>query len=266
MHATERERLILEYLDQKGFVSFPDLERRVKASPATIRRDLERLKSAGLITRVHGGAKRAEGTKKPPAPQDPTHAVLAGVPLRENIQRYRPQKEAIGRAAAKLCNAGEAIMIDGGSTTLQMCQHLGDLNMQVLTNSLPIVNALLMQPGTRVLVPSGQVFREQNIILSAAGDDGMPRFHAPKLFMGAASIGAAGLMQADIILVGAERRLMDRADEIIVLVDSSKFDGHSGHVVCQLDEIDVLVTDSGISAEHAKMLEKAGVRLVVAQD
>jgi DeoR family ulaG and ulaABCDEF operon transcriptional repressor len=259
MHATERERLILEYLDQKGFVSFPDLERRVKASPATIRRDLERLKSAGLITRVHGGAKRAAGAQPP---QDPTH--LAGVPLRENIQRYRPQKEAIGRAAAKLCNAGEAIMIDGGSTTLQMCQHLGDLNMQVLTNSLPIVNALLMQPGTRVLVPSGQVFREQNIILSAAGDDGMPRFHAPKLFMGAASIGAAGLMQADIILVGAERRLMDRADEIIVLVDSSKFDGHSGHVVCQLDEIDILVTDSGISAEHAKMLEKAGVRLVVA--
>jgi DeoR family ulaG and ulaABCDEF operon transcriptional repressor len=147
-----------------------------------------------------------------------------------------------------------------------MCEHLAGLNMQVLTNSLHIVNALIGQAGTRVLVPAGQVFREQNIILSAAGDDGMPRFHAPRLFMGAASLGAAGLMQADVILVTAERSLMERADEIIVLVDSSKFDGPSGHVVCRLEEIDVVITDSRISPEHVKMLEKAGVKLVIARD
>jgi DeoR family ulaG and ulaABCDEF operon transcriptional repressor len=266
MHAAERERLILEFLDQKGFVSFRDLERGVAASPATLRRDLERLTGAGLITRVRGGAKRGEGAKPSSSTPDPTGVVLAGVPLQESLHRNLSQKRAIGRAAAKLCSAGEAIMIDGGSTTLQMCQHLADLNMQVLTNSLPIVNVLLAQPDTRVLVPAGQLFREQNIILSAAGDDGMPRFHAPKLFMGAASVGAAGLMQADIILVAAERRLMDRADEIIVLVDSSKFDGPSGHVVCPLQEIDVVVTDAGISAGHTKMLEAAGVRLVVATE
>ncbi len=265
MHAAERERLILDYLDRKGFVSFQDLEQRVAASPATLRRDLERLTNAGLITRVRGGAKRAEGAKSAPS-QGTARSGLDGVPFHENIHRNRPQKEAIGRAAAKLCNAGEAIMIDGGSTTLQMCQHLADLSMQVLTNSLHIVNALLLQPGTRVLVPAGQVFREQNIVLSAAGDDGMPRFHSPKLFMGAAAVGAAGLMQADIILVGAERRLMERADEIIVLVDSSKFDGPSGHVVCPLQDIDIVVTDSGVSAEHSRMLEQAGVRLVIATE
>jgi DeoR family transcriptional regulator, ulaG and ulaABCDEF operon transcriptional repressor len=265
MHSAERDKLILEYLDQKGFVSFQDLERRVEASPATLRRDLSRLTRAGLISRVRGGARRAEGAKRSTSSAESARAGLAGVPFQENIHRHRPQKEAIGRAAAKLCSAGEAVMIDGGSTTLQMCQHLAGLNMQVLTNSLHIVNTLISQAGTRVLVPAGQVFREQNIILSAAGDDGMPRFHAPKLFMGAASLGAAGLMQADIILVAAERRLMDRADEIIVLVDSSKFDGPSGHVVCRLEEIDVVVTDSGISPEHVKMLEKVGVKLVIAK-
>jgi DeoR family ulaG and ulaABCDEF operon transcriptional repressor len=82
--------------------------------------------------------------------------------------------------------------------------------------------------------------------------------------MGAASIGPAGLMQADIILVTAERRLIERADQIIVLVDSSKFTGPSGHVVCRLDEIDTVVTDSGISAQHKKMLENAGIRVVIA--
>jgi DeoR family transcriptional regulator, ulaG and ulaABCDEF operon transcriptional repressor len=262
MHSAEREKVILECLGQRGFISFQDLERRVQASPATIRRDLERLTTAGLITRVRGGARLADGAAKT-ARAESGNRHLNGVPFHENIHRNRPQKEAIGQAAAKLCNAGEGVMIDGGSTTLQMCPHLAGLNLQVLTNSLHIVSALLAQAGTRLLVPAGQVFPEQNIILSAAGDDGMPRFHAPKLFMGAASLGPAGLMQADIILVGAERRLIDRADEIIVLVDSSKFDGPSGHVVCRLDEIDVVITDPGISSQHARMLEKVGVELII---
>ena len=95
-------------------------------------------------------------------------------------------------------------------------------------------------------------------------DDGMQRFHAPKLFMSAAAAGSAGLMQADIMLVGVERRLIDRADEIIVLLDSSKFDGPSGHIVCGLDEIDVLITDRGVSPRYAQMVQDAGVKLIVA--
>jgi DeoR family ulaG and ulaABCDEF operon transcriptional repressor len=265
MHSAEREKLILECLGQRGFISFQDLEKRMDASPATIRRDLEKLVGAGLITRVRGGAQLSErGKKKGLSAANTGH--LQGVPFHENIHRHRPQKEAIGRTAATLCTAGEGIMIDGGSTTLQMCAHLAGLGLQVLTNSLHIVSALLNQAGTRLLVPAGQVFPEQSIILSADGDDGMPRFHAPKLFMGAASLGPAGLMQADIILVTAERRLIERADQIIVLADSSKFDGPSGHVACRLEEIDIVVTDRGIGPQHIRMLEKAGVRVVVAED
>ena len=155
-------------------------------------------------------------------------------------------------------------MIDGGSTTLQMCRHLEGLNLQVLTNSLHIVSALLAQPGTRVLVPGGSVFREQNIILTAAGDETMPRFHAPRLFMGAAAVGAQGVMQADVVLVAAERRLIERAEELILLVDSSKFQG-SGNVVCNLDEIDIVVTDKGSSKRDLAMLRGAGIQVIVAE-
>ncbi len=261
MHAAEREKMILDSLGERGFVSFRDLEARVAASPATIRRDLDRLEEAGLIARIRGGAKRVG----PAGSTGPTiDEGLSGIPFHENIGRNRAAKEAIGRAAARLCVAGEGVMIDGGSTTLQMCPHLDGLGLQVLTNSLHIVSALLPQPTTRILVPAGQVFREQNIVLSAAGDDGMPRFHAPKLFLGAASMGPAGLMQADVILVAAERRLIDRADEIIVLVDSSKFSGPSGNVVCALDEIDIVVTDSGIDSDYVAMMEAAGISVIIA--
>jgi DeoR family ulaG and ulaABCDEF operon transcriptional repressor len=260
MHSAERARFILDTLKQRGFISFRDLEKQLSESAATIRRDLRQLDDQGLVERVRGGVKRIHDQTETP------DRTLSGVPFHENIHRHRPQKQAIGRAAAKLCNPGEAVMIDGGSTTLQMCPHLAGLNLQVLTNSLHIVNALLTQPGTRVLVPGGQVFSEQNIILSAAGDDGMPRFHAPRLFLGAAALGPAGLMQADIILVAGERRFIDRADEIIVMVDSSKFDGPSGHVVCPLDEIDTIITDSGITAARIALLEKAKVKVIVAAD
>lgn len=261
MHATEREGLILRLLRTRGFVSFQDLESQVEASPATLRRDLERMSQEGRLQRVRGGAQLPQDEPKRGA----SVQRLAGAPFHENIAINAPQKRAIGKAAAGLCKQNEAIMIDGGSTTLQMCSHMEGLNLQVLTNSLHIVSALLPQSGTRILLPAGTVFREQNIILSAAGEESMPRFHAPKLFMGAAAVGPQGIMQADVVLVAAERRLIERADEVILLVDSSKFRGPSGHVVCGLEEVDVVVTDDKVTSAERKMVEKAGVKLVVAE-
>lgn len=257
MHAAERERRIFEALRPTGFVSYRDLEVLLDASPATIRRDLTRLEESGQIVRVHGGAKLPEG-------DDTSGPRLMGTPFDQNITQNLGLKQAIGKAAAALCQPGEGVMIDGGTTTLQMCPHLDGLGLQVLTNSLHIVNALLPQAGTRILLPSGAVFREQNIILAPAGEESMPRFHAPRLFMGAAAIGPQGVMQADPVLVAAERRLIDRAEEVILLVDSSKFSTQSGTIVCGLDEIDTVITDSGIAPEMAAVLQDAGVKLVVA--
>jgi DeoR family ulaG and ulaABCDEF operon transcriptional repressor len=260
MHASQREQLILETLSESGFIAYRELEARLDASPATIRRDLTRLEGAGQIVRVHGGARLADqtGDRREAAPR------LAGVPFTQSITERLAQKQAIGRAAAALCQPGEAVMIDGGSTTLQMCPHLAGLDLQVLTNSLHIIDALLPQSGTRLLVPSGVIFREQNIILAPHGEESMPRFHAPKLFMGAAAVGPQGVMQQDVILVAAERKLIDRADRLILLVDSSKFTSSSGAIVCELDEVDVLVTDGGIPKEMRDMLEKANVELIIA--
>ena len=260
MHATERERLILDLIRARGFIGFQELDQRVDASPATIRRDLERLATEGRIERVRGGARLSPPTDA--GPSDWAH--LNGAPFHENIGRNAPQKAAIGRAAAGLCRRGEAVIIDGGSTTLQMCSHLDRLDLQVLTNSLHIVSALLPQPNTRIAIPGGVVFREQNIVLSAGEDDGASRYHASKMFLGAEAVGRHGVMQSDVLLVQAERGLLRRADELVLLVDSSKFSASAGHVVCPLKDIDTVVTDDGISPSHVAMLEQAGVSVVIA--
>jgi len=261
MHATERERLIIEAMGPNGFVRYRDLEARLAASPATIRRDLSRLEEEGVIHRVRGGAKLSESHGGRPEGA----ARLAGTPFAQSITEHLAQKQAIGRAAAQLCQHGEGIMIDGGTTTLQMCPHIGGLDLSVLTNSLHIANALLPQPGTQILLPSGTLFREQNIILAPAGEESMPRFHAPKLFMGAAAVGPQGVMQQDVILVAAERRLIDRAEQVILLVDSSKFTSSSGAIVCGLDEVDIVVTDRGVQPQTLAMLEKAGPKVIVVE-
>src|SRR5580698_4333711 len=134
-------------LEKRGFVSFRELDRRLSASPATVRRDLDRLETAGRIVRVHGGAKVPEAAMR----------NLQGVPFHENIKKHAAAKAAIGKAAARLCVPGESIIIDGGSTTLQMCPHLQGLELAVVTNSLHIVSALMPQQRTRVYLPAGSL-------------------------------------------------------------------------------------------------------------
>jgi DeoR family ulaG and ulaABCDEF operon transcriptional repressor len=258
MHSAEREALIIRVISERGFIRTQELLQRVAASPASVRRDLVRLTEAGRIERIRGGARLAGSDLF----ADAHGGRLEGVPFHENIARHAREKQAIGRAAAEICRRGEAVIIDGGSTTLQMCAHLQGLDLQVLTNSLHIVSALLPQPNTRISIPGGTLFREQNIVLSAYEIDGADRYRASKMFMGAAAVSRHGLQQNDVLLVQAERRLLSRADELIVLVDSSKFSESAGHVVCALDEVSTIITDQGLSDSEAKTLEALGPKVI----
>lgn len=253
MHATERDDLILDLLTEQGFASLQQLCERLEASPATVRRDLERLESNGRLQRVRGGARPVEPAGR-----------LEGTPFELNLRRHLDRKAAIGRAAAALCDDNEAVIIDGGTTTLQMCPHLHGRHLQVLTNSLHIIDALLRHASVQLSVPGGSVFREQNIILSPFEDDNLKRYHASKMFMGAAAIGPRGLLQADSILIQAERKLMERAESLVVLVDSSKFQAGAGLQLCGLDSIDTVITDAGVRKEDLAVLRKAQIEVIVA--
>ena len=257
MHAVERERTILSILGKRGFVSIRELDRQLRASPATLRRDLDRLEIAGRIVRVHGGA------KMPGAPL--SGAEMNGaqdLPGGEDMERLAVAEAAIGKAAARLCSPGESIIIDAGSATLKMCPHLAGLHLEVVTNSLDIVAALLPQSTTRISMPAGALYRKQNILLSPFNDDGTSHCFASKLFVGAAGVSPRGLMQTDLILLQAGRRLMALARQVIVLVDSAKFRSQTGEAVCPLGESMTVITDDAISDLHAKFVEDSGAQLI----
>ena len=256
MHESERHRLILSAVQDRPVATVPDLVTLTAASEATIRRDIATLHMQKKLRRVRGGAESI-------AP--PQFVGLAGRPFSVNEGVRIAEKRAIARAAVDLCEDGEAVIINGGTTTFQMVHPLSAKRLQVFTNSFPIAEHLLKHSKNTVLLPGGAIYREQNIILSPFDDDGSRHFYARRMFMGCQGLAALGLMEGDPLLIQAEQKLIGQADELVVLADSTKFGRRSSLLLCPLSRIHTVITDDGISDRDARMLEAADIRLIVAQ-
>ncbi|MFD1795369.1 DeoR/GlpR transcriptional regulator [Paracoccus aurantiacus] len=255
MLETERHRIILSAVQEKPVVTVADLCALTGASEATVRRDIGTLHLAKKLRRVRGGAE---------AIAPPLFAGINARPFAVNQTVNVAEKRAIAQAAVDLCEDGEAIIINGGTTTFQMVHPLATKRMQVFTNSFPIAEHLLKQSKNTVLLPAGAIYREQNIILSPFDADGSSHFYARRMFMGCRALGPLGLMEGDPLLVQAEQKLIGQADELIVLADSSKFRQRSSLLLCPLSRIHTVITDDGIGDREAQMLEAAEIRLIVA--
>jgi DeoR family transcriptional regulator, ulaG and ulaABCDEF operon transcriptional repressor len=256
MHEKERHRIILTSVQEKPVVTVQELVDLTESSEATIRRDIAALHLQKRLRRVRGGA---EGITPP------QFVGLAGRPFRVNETINAAQKRAIAREAVKLCKDGESIIINGGTTTMQMAHFLNGHRCQVFTNSFPIAEHLLHHSKNTIMVSGGMIYREQNIILSPFENDVTRNFYAQKLFISAKGIGPLGLMEADPLLIQAEQKLINQADELVALIDSSKFRERSSLILCGLDRISTVITDEGIKDNESNMLEEAGVKLIVAE-
>ena len=256
MHERERHQIILSAVQERTVATVAELVELTDSSEATIRRDIAAMHQDKRVRRVRGGAE---------ALLLPQQSSLIGRPFSVNEAINAVAKKAIAREAVALCEEGDDIIINGGTTTFQMVHGLATRRLQVLTNSLPIAEHLASNSRVTLMLAGGTLYREQNIILSPFDDGFTMHFSARRMFMGAHSIGRLGLMESDPLVIQGEQRLMGQADELVVLVDSSKFHNRSSLVFCALEKIDVLITDDGIDDASAAMIEAADIRLVVAE-
>src|SRR3954447_15118009 len=254
MHEKERHRIIVAAVQERPVVTVPELVELTSSSEATIRRDIAALHVEKRLRRVRGGAE---------ALSPPQFVGLAGRPFSVNETLNSGKKRAIAREAVQLCGDGEPIIINGGTTTFQMVHFLGQRRMPIFTNSFPIAEHLLKHSKNTVMLSGGTIYREQNIILSPFDNDVTRNFYARRMFMGAQGLGPLGLMEGDPLLIEAEQKLIDQADELVVLVDSSKFGQRSSLILCGLKRIATVITDDGLRDQDARMLEAAGVGLIV---
>lgn len=256
MHEKERHEIILSTVQDRPVATVVELCSLTGASEATIRRDISTLHESKKLRRVRGGAEALRPNEFP---------GLAGRPFSVNATLNIEQKQAIARAAVDLCSDGDPIIINGGTTTFQMVHPLASKRCQVFTNSFPIAEHLLKHSKNTVLISGGIIYREQNIVLSPFDNDVTKNFAARRVFIGAQGVGPLGMMEADPLVIQAEQKLIGQAEEVVLLVDSSKFENRSSLVLCPLERIDVLITDDGISDDASAMVTDAGIKLIVAR-
>jgi len=253
MHESERHRIILSAIQEKPVVTVQDIAELTDASEATIRRDIASLHVQGKLRRVRGGAE---------AVHPPQLGNLAARPFRVSESVNIDKKRAIARKAVDLCDDGDAI--NGGTTTFQMVHYMSARRLQVMTNSFAIAEHLVKHSKCNVSVPGGAIYRDQSLILSPFDNDAIRNFYARRIFIGAQGVGALGIMESDALVIQSEQKLMRQAEELIVMIDSSKFRKRSSLILCPLENVSTIITDEGVPDDAARMVEDAGIKLIVA--
>ena len=259
MHERERWQLIQSLLRERGLVQVLDICEATDASPASVRRDFAKLAEQGLARRVHGGLELARS----PANTNIEPAALVTRPFSVSQTHNIAAKRAIARHAVSLCEDGEAIIINGGTTTYEMGAFLRSRKLKILTNSYPLAEMLIHESECHVALPGGEVYREQKLIVSPFEDDAIQHYSASRMFMSAVSIGPLGVVEGHPLIARAETKLLRRADKLYVLADGSKFETRGSLVVCPLARIDTLITDASAPAAALEMLAGAGVNVII---
>jgi DeoR family transcriptional regulator, ulaG and ulaABCDEF operon transcriptional repressor len=258
MHERERWQVIQNMLRAKGLVQVADISAATGASAASIRRDFAKLADLGLARRVHGALESLENTSsQSDTPSLATRSFDVSQTLNVSAKR------AIAKAAVDLCEDGEAIIINGGTTTFQMGEFLRDRKLKILTNSYPLAETLIHDSKCRVALPGGEVYREQKLIVSPFDDDAIQHYSASRMFMSAISVGPLGVVEGDPLIARAEAKLLKRAEKLYLMADGSKFANRGSLVVCPLSRIDTLITDDSAPEASLDMLRSAGVNVMI---
>ena len=256
MHERERWQRILTQVRERGVIRVRDLVSTTGSSSATLRRDLTKLEELGQLRRVHGGVEAVEAAQQ-------SHLATRSFGVSQTLNAER--KRVVAKAAVALCNDGESIIINAGSTTYFMAEFLQQARLQILTNSFPIAQELIATSQNRIVLPGGEIYREQGIVLSPFDEDAIQHFTASKMFMSCTSITTMGIIEGDALIARAEAKLLSRADQLVVIADSSKFESRGSMVVCQLSRVHTLVTDDAAPAHMLDHLRSIGVRVVIAE-
>ena len=251
MLAETRRRRLLELITRQGFATLDELVRVLRVSESTIRRDLESLDLAGSVKRTHGGAVYAGEVRSMPAFDERTGTAVA-------------EKRAIGQAAAALLEDGDTVLLDGGTTTLEVARALIGRRVQVVTNSLPIAQLLASSQQTDLILIGGYVYPRTGVALGPLAIANMQSIRVSTAILGAGGIVPEGIYNSNLLLVETERQMMTCGQEVMIVADHTKFGRLALARLCGLEEIGSLVVNSGLSEEHRSVLEAAGVTIHVA--
>ncbi len=250
----ERRRAILEMIERQGRVVISEVSRHFDISAVTARADINALAERDLLVRSHGGAIRK-------------HDLAADAPLEVKESQHHDEKVGIGEAAAALVREGQTVLLDSGTTTLEVARAIRRRKLArvtVVTNSLTV--AWELSPVTEInLIMVGGMHR--HISRSFAGPQAqklLADLRVDHLFLGVDGLEPEmGPSTPDILEAELNAAMIRSAKEVTVVADSSKIGRSSLSMIAPISSVNRVITDSGISALHKAVLEEKGVAVVV---
>ncbi|MFF4486493.1 DeoR/GlpR family DNA-binding transcription regulator [Streptomyces sp. NPDC001544] len=257
MSRDARWKALLELLVERGRLEVEEAAAELGVSPATIRRDFDRLAEQQMLVRTRGGAV--------------VHGVSYELPLRYKTARRASEKQRIAKAVADLVAPGEAVGLTGGTTTTEVARALavrGDLTsaspaLTVVTNALNIAGELVVRPQFKIVVTGGVARPQSYELVGPLADGVLGQITLDLAVLGVVAFDVAhGAAAHDEAEAAINRLLCERAQRVVVAADSSKLGRRAFARICAAEAVDTLVTDTAVGQDMVRRLEEAGVRVV----
>ncbi|QJB37114.1 DeoR/GlpR transcriptional regulator [Chitinophaga oryzae] len=249
-----RRNEILKKLHKKGQVLITELSKEFNVSEVTIRNDLDQLEQKNMLLRARGGAIKLE------------HNVGVDQQISEKNKLHYVEKMAIGKAAAALVRENDTMIVDSGTTTAELVKHLQSFkSLNVITNAMNIVNMLVNYPNINVIIPGGYLRQNSMSLVGPLAEKNLRSFHVDKLFLGVDGFDTrSGIYTPNMEEAYLNEIMIDIANQVIVLADSSKFNKKSLAFICAPNKIHTVITDAGIQADDKKRLEDLDIKVIIA--
>jgi len=248
----DRRNEIVSLVNEKGRAKVEELSQYFNVSAVTIRNDLNYLEERGLIHRAYGGAL----TRKEVA-FDPT--------LTEKARLHAEEKKRIGARAATMVFDGDSIVLDSGTTTLEIAKAIRERkDLTVMTNAINIATELAGLPDVTVMLTGGTLRERSFSLVGPFAESALKAFYFDKLFLGVDGFDIEfGLTTPNILEAQLNRVMIEVSRETVVVVDSSKFGKRSLSLIAPLDRVQSIITDSGVPEEYRKILEQKRIQTIV---
>lgn len=245
--------MILDLLTEKGEVYVNELSRVFQVSEVTIRNDLLQLEQKNMLLRARGGAIRLDHH------DNDRH-------ISEKARQNYHQKARIGRAAAKLIHHQDTIIIGPGTTTAELARNIPEnLELTVITNSIPVIQQLISKPNLNIIALGGNIRKNSGTLTGPIAELGLKNFYVDKVILGADGCDSRrGVFTSEVDTAQIMQLMISNSREVILVADSSKFNRKSLTLMCSFDRVDILVTDNGIDSLDRKHMEDRGVRVIIA--
>lgn len=246
-----RRSRILEELDTNGQVNVNELSAALGVSEVTIRNDLDKLEKNNLLVRAHGGAFKANNV---------------ALPVTEKKKINLEVKRRIGKYAISLINEDDSIILDSGTTTFEITNNLGGFKrLTVISNALDIVNNLAQYENLEVFMPGGYLKEFSMSLVGPMAERNLRQLYCNKLFLGVDGIKTGhGIFTHHMEEAYLNQIMIEIAEEVIVVADSSKFEKSGLAFICGFDKINAIITDNGLPEAKREELRKNNVNVIIA--